>query len=222
MVYEKKFIEDLIVQYEIMRFIQKELDRADVANIDIQRTPVVTRISLEVMNPGKIIGKRGGIINKLTETLQQDFKIKNPQISVVEVKNPSLEPRLVGRRAAKMLEMGKKARAILHFLVREVMSNGAIGAEIVLSGAMSKGSRAKSMNVITGFIPKAGEPARLVKEAHVTSVTKYGAIGIFVRIVPPGTVFPDKAPAQQPELPKTLRPAAMAAPAAAKLAEETK
>lgn len=208
MTYEKKFIEDPIVQYEIMKFIQKELDRADVANIDIQRTPVVTRITLEVMNPGKIIGKRGGIINSLTETLQNQFNIKNPQISVVEVRNPSLEPRLVGRRAAKMLEMGKKPRAILHFLLRDIMSSGAIGAEIVVSGAMSKGSRAKSMNVMTGSIPKAGEPARLVRESHVISVTKYGAIGIFVRIVPPGTVFPDKKSAQEPELPKVIKSAA--------------
>lgn len=211
MVYEKKFIEDPILQYEIMKYLQKELDRTDLANIDIQRTPVVTRITLEVMNPGKLIGRKGGVINKLTETLQQEFNIKNPQISVVEVRNPSLEPRIVGRRAAKMLEMGKKARMVLHFLLRDIISAGAIGAEIIVSGAMTKGARSKRLSVITGFIPKAGEPARLVREAHVTSVTKYGAIGIFVRIVPPGTVFPDKV-STQAEAPK---PPAKAAPAAA-------
>ncbi len=207
MVYEKKFIEEPIVQYEIMKFLQKELDRTDLANIDIQRTPVVTRITLEVMNPGRIIGRRGGVINRLSEMLQQKFTIKNPQISVVEVAKPSLEPRIVGRRAAKMLEMGKKARMILHFLLRDIMAAGAIGAEITVSGAMSKGSRAKSMTAKTGFIPKAGEPARLVKEAHVTSVTKFGAIGIFVRIVPPGTQFPDKVNVE-PELPKVIKAAA--------------
>ncbi len=207
MVYEKKFIEEPILQYEIMKFIQKELDRADVANIDIQRTPVVTRITLEVLNPGRIIGKRGGVINRLTETLQTEFSIKNPQISVVEVKNPYLEPRILGRKAAKMLEMGKKARAIMHFLMRDIMSNGAIGAEITISVAMSKGSRAKRMSVTAGIIPKSGEPSRLVKEAHITSVTKYGAIGIFVRLVPPGTVFPDKK-TEKAELPKVIKPAA--------------
>ncbi len=203
MVYEKKFIEEPILQYEIMKFLEKELDRADLANIDIQRTPVVTRITLEVMNPGRIIGRRGGIINRLTDALQREFDIKNPQISVVEVKHPSLEPRIVGRRAAKMLEMGKKPRAILHFLLRDIMSAGAIGAEINVAGAMSKGSRAKSMGAIAGLIPKAGEPARLVREAHVTSVSKFGAIGIFVRIVPPGTVFPGRKVAKV-ELPKVI------------------
>jgi small subunit ribosomal protein S3 len=204
MVFEKKFIEEPILQYEIMKFLEKGLDRSDLANIDIQRTPMVTRITLEVMNPGKIIGRRGGIINQLTETLQNEFNLKNPQISVVAVRNPALEPRIVGRRAAKMLEMGKKARAVLHFLLRDIMGNGAIGAEIIVSGAMSRGSRSKRMSVVDGFIPKAGDPVRLVREAHMVSVTKYGAIGIFVRIVPPGTVFPDKKSTQKPV--KILKP----------------
>lgn len=206
MVHEKKFIEEPILQYQIMKFLEKELDRTDLANIDIQRTPVVTRITLEVLNPGRIIGKRGGIINKLTEMLQTQFNINNPQISVIEVKNPLLEPRIVGRKAAKMFEMGKKVRAVLHYLMREIMAAGAIGAEIVVSGAMTKGARAKRMSVAAGFIPKAGEPSRFVKEAHITSVTKVGAIGIFVRIVPPGTVFPDKKTVAPTSLPKTIAP----------------
>lgn len=208
MVYAKKFIQEPILQYEIMKFLEKELDRADVANIDIQRTPVVTRITLEVMNPGRIIGKRGGIINQLTEALQREFDMKNPQISVVEVRVPSLEPRLVGRKGAKMLEMGKKPRMVLHFLLRDIMSSGALGAEINIAGAMSKGSRAKSISAASGSIPKAGEPARLVREAHVTSITKFGAVGIFVRLVPPGTVFPGSKKSKEAELPKVIKAAA--------------
>ena len=210
MVYERKFIEDPLLQYEIMKFLEKELDRVGLAGIDIQRTPVVTRISLEVMNPGKIIGRGGSVINRLTDTLKNEFNIQNPQISVVEVRTPSLEPRLVGKRAAKMIEMGKKVRSIIHFLIREIMGSGAIGSEIVISGAMSKGARAKRMRAAAGFIPKAGEYVRLVREAHVVSVTKYGAIGIFVRIVPPGTVFPDKVvEPEEIKLPKVIAAASL-------------
>ncbi len=210
MVYERKFIEDPLLQYEIMKFLEKELDRVGLAGIDIQRTPVVTRISLEVMNPGKIIGRGGSVINRLTDTLKNEFNIQNPQISVVEVRTPSLEPRLVGKRAAKMIEMGKKVRSIIHFLIREIMGSGAIGSEIVISGAMSKGARAKRMRAAAGFIPKAGEYVRLVREAHVVSVTKYGAIGIFVRIVPPGTIFPDKVvEPEEIKLPKVIAAASL-------------
>lgn len=208
MVYEKKFIQEPMLKYLIMRFLEKELDRTDLANIDIQRTPVVTRITLEVLNPARIIGRRGGVINRLTDTLQKEFNIINPQINVVEVRNPGLEPRIMGRRATKMLEMGKKARAVLHFLLREIMSAGAMGAEIKISGSMSKGSRSKNINVMAGLIPKAGEPVRLVREAHITSLTRFGAVGVFVRIVPPGTAFPDKKVVQI-ELPKVIKSAVL-------------
>ncbi len=193
MVIESKFIDNPIERYKVMKFLETELDRAGVANIEIQRTPVVTRIAIEVLNPGRVIGKKGKTINALTETLKKKFKLDNPQISVVEVTNPALEPALVAKKASKYIEMGKKVRAVLHFLLKDIMRNGALGAEIIASGKIgAKGARSKRLRVADGYIPKAGEPARLVNEAHVSANTKSGIIGVFVRITPPGTVFPDK------------------------------
>ncbi len=205
MTIEKKFIESPIEKYRVMKFLEKELDKAGVANIEIQRTPVVTRISIEVLNPGRVIGRKGKTINTLTETLKTKFGLENPQISVVESRNPSLEPRLVAKKAAKYIEMGKKVRAVLHFLIRDTINSGAVGAEIVASGKIgAKGARAKSLRVAVGYIPKSGEPSRLVKEAHVAANTKSGIIGVLVRIAPPGTVFPDKGVPTEVVLPKTL------------------
>lgn len=205
MTIEKKFIDAPIEKYRIMTFLEKELDKAGVANIDIQRTPMVTRIAIEVLNPGRVIGKKGKTINMLTETLRKKFSIENPQISVVESKNPSLEPSLVAKKACKYIEMGKKVRAVLHFLIKDIIRNGAVGAEIVASGKIgAKGARAKSLRVAVGYIPKAGEPARLVREAHVAANTKSGIIGVLVRIAPPGTVFPGRGVPAEVVLPKVL------------------
>ncbi len=207
MTIEKKFIDSPIEKYRVMKFLEKELDKAGVANIDIQRTPVVTRISIEVLNPGRVIGRKGKTINTLTETLKTKFGLENPQISVVESRNPSLEPRLVAKKAAKYIEMGKKVRAVLHYLLREVIRAGALGAEIVAAGKIgAKGARAKSLRVVAGYIPKAGEPARLIRVAHLAANTRSGVIGILVRIVPPGTVFPDKKTTQV-VLPKVIEAA---------------
>jgi small subunit ribosomal protein S3 len=193
MIYQEKLIEEPFSKYQVMKFLEKKLDRAGLANVDIQRTPLVTRITLEVTNPARIIGKRGRLINELTDTIKSEFKIENPQISVIEVREPFLEPRMVAKRAGKYIEMGKKVRAVLHYLLREVIRAGALGAEIVASGKIgAKGARAKSLRVVAGYIPKAGEPARLLKVAHISANTRSGVIGILVRIVPPGTVFPDK------------------------------
>ncbi|MBI5223633.1 30S ribosomal protein S3 [Candidatus Micrarchaeota archaeon] len=193
MLYQEKLIEEPFSKFQVMKFLEKELDRAGLASVDIQRTPLVTRITLEVTNPARIIGKKGRLINELTETIKREFKIENPQISVVEVRNPFLEPRMVAKKAAKYIEMGKKVRAVLHFMLREIIRSGALGAEIVASGKIgAKGAKAKTLRVGAGHIPKSGEPSRLVKVAHLHANTQSGVIGVLVRLTPPGTVFPDK------------------------------
>ena len=208
MLYEDKLIEEPFNKYKLMKFLEKKLDRAGLASVDIQRTPIMTRITLEVMNPARIIGRRGRFINEFTELIKKEFSIDNPQISVIEVRQPYLEPRMVAKRAAGYIETGKKVRAVLHYMLREIMRAGAIGAEIVAAGKIgAKGARAKRLRVSAGYIPKAGEPTRLVREAHINANTKSGVIGVLVRIAPPGTVFPDKKPEEKAVLPKVIEAA---------------
>jgi small subunit ribosomal protein S3 len=202
---EEKFIEDAITRYRVSKFLESELDRAGFSRVNIQRTPMVTRIAVEVTNPGRVIGKRGKSIQDLTESIAREFKIDNPQISVVESKNQNLEPRLVAKKICKYIEMGKKIRAILHMALRDIMRAGALGAEIVASGKIAaKGGRSKKLRVMAGYIPKAGEPSRQVAVSHVTAYPKSGAIGVLVRIVLPGTTFPDKVAGAKIELPKVI------------------
>lgn len=205
---EKKFIDDAIERYKIMKFLEKSLGQAWIANIDIQRTPLATRITLETLSPGRIIGRKGRSINRLTEVLKKEFNVENPQINVAEVTQPYLEPRIVAKKASRYIEMGKKVRAVLHYLLKEIMGAGAMGAEIVAAGKIgAKGARAKTLRVYAGYIPKAGEPLHDVKTAHISANTKSGIIGVLVRIVPPGTKFPDKEVTEKVDLPKVVESA---------------
>jgi len=205
MAIERKFIKDAINIHRIARFLETELDRAGFAGVDIQRTPMVTRIAVAVTNPGRVIGKKGKSIRDLTELIQKEFGIENPQISVVDIHNPDLEPRLVAKKTVKTIEMGKNIRRILHATLKTIMAQGALGAEIVASGKIAaKGGRSKRLRVSAGYLPKAGEPARLVKRGHVTAYPKSGAIGVLVRIVLPGTIFPDKGEIKKVVLPRVI------------------
>ncbi len=206
MVVERKFIDDALIKAGITKYLEKQLSKAGFSRVDIQKTPMITRITVYVTNPGRVIGRGGSTIDTLTDTIKKTYKIDNPQISVAEVRNPKLEPRLVGRYIANSLERGSNARSLLHMTLRDIMQNGALGAEIIAAGKLAaKGARAKSIKVRFGYIPKAGAVTRLVDEAHVTAYPKYGAIGILVRIVQPGTKFPDM------EMKKIALPKAMEA-----------
>ena len=125
--------------------------------------------------------------------MKKKFNIENPQISVAEVKNEKLEPRLVAKYIANSLERGINARRLLHSTIKEIMDNGAMGAEIIATGKLAaKGAKAKQIKIRLGYLPKAGHVTMLIDEAKVASYPKYGAIGIKVRIAQPGTKFPQQ------------------------------
>ena len=207
MVVERKFIEDAMVKNEISKYLEKSLNRAGFSRVEIQKTPVITRITAYVTNPGRVIGRGGATIDALTQDIKTRFHIDNPQISVAEVKNELLEPRLVARHIANALERGVNSRGLLHSMLRNIIEAGALGAEIVAAGKLAaKGAKARTMKVRFGYLPKAGDTTKLVGEAHVAAYPKYGAIGVTVRIVQPGTIFPDRE-VKKIELPKAIEAA---------------
>jgi small subunit ribosomal protein S3 len=204
MTIERKFIENAIIKTRISKYLEKELMKAGFSRVDIQKTPILTRITVYVLNPGRAIGKSGNTINKLTETIQRTYKVDNPQINIMQVENKMLEPMIVAREIAEKLERGLNARKIIQSTLRVIMENGALGAEIIAGGKLAaKGAKAKSIKKSVGYIPKAGNVVELVREAHTTAYPKYGAIGVKVRIVPPGTVFPDRE-IKTVEVPKSI------------------
>ncbi len=204
MAIERTFIDDAMIKYEISKFLSKEIAKAGFSRVEIQKTPVITRITVYVLNPGRVIGKGGKTIDMLTEQTKERFKMKNPQISIIEVENRMLEPLLVARDIAQKLERGINFRKILQSTLKSIMENGALGAEIIIAGKLvPKNARHKSLRKSVGYIPKAGDVTNLVRVGVATALPKYGAIGIKVRIVPPGTKFPDRE-IKQIELPKLI------------------
>jgi len=191
MAIESKFIEDAKIKYKISSFLSKSLSRGGFSRVEIQKTPVITRITIYAMNPGRIIGRGGKTINDLTDDIKARFHMENPQINVVEVENRMLEPVLVAKDIAQKLEREMNYRKILESTLKSIMNNGAVGTEIILSGKLkAKNARAKEVKKSIGYIPRAGEATSIIRVGVATAYPKYGAIGVKVRIAPPGAIFP--------------------------------
>ncbi len=190
---EKKFIEESVVKLNISKFMENSLSKAGFSRVEIQRTPVLTRITVYVLKPGRVIGRSGKTINDLTEQISKTFDVKNPQINVMEIDDPMLEPMIVAKDIAYKIERSINARKIMQRTLKDILSRGALGAEIIISGKVAaKSARKKKIRKSIGYIPKVGDVIKLVHEGHATAYPKHGAIGIKVRIVPPNTVFPDR------------------------------
>ncbi len=204
MAIEYKFVGDAIIKENISKYLGSTLVKAGFSRVEIQKTPVLTRITVYVLSPGLVIGRAGKTIDGLTDTIRKRFGLENAQINVMEVENKMLEPLLVSREIVNRLERGINARKVIQQMLRSIIENGALGAEIIASGKLAaKGARAKTIRKSVGYIPKAGDVTTLVREASTAAYPKYGAIGVKVRIVPPGTKFPDRQ-VTQIEVPKSI------------------
>lgn len=191
-VYEK-FIKEPLIEQLITQFVENELKNVWLADVSVKKTPVLVRIVLKVKDPRGFMRRGRGKLEALKEKIKKHFGIENLQISIVEVPNHWLEPRIVARIVANGLSMGYMVRGVLYRALNNVMNAGAMGAEIIAKGKLgAKGARARGVKVYAGFVPKAGEPKRYVKEYHFPLVLTPGIVGITVRIAPPDIKLPDK------------------------------
>ncbi len=190
---EKGFTKQAVNKVRLYQYMKKELDRAGFTELDIVKTPLVTRIVIHVSKPGLAIGKGGQNIRTLTETINKEYGIENPQIEIKEITTPELDSKSVIDRMKSAIERGFAWRSVAFKTLEDVYRAGAQGVEIILSGKLAgKGGRKKQVRFSKGYMKKVGDQVKLVDQAKVTSYPKVGAIGLTVRIIRPGVFFPDK------------------------------
>jgi len=188
---EQQFIEDGLQRTSIDEFFADELGRAGYGGMEVAKTPMGTQIVLKAEKPGMVIGKGGKNIRKITDTLETEFDLEDPQVDVQEVEEPDLNAQIVADRLANALERGWYFRKAGHTTIDRIMDAGALGAEIVLSGKVT-GARSRVEKFNRGYIKHNGEPAEEIVDSAVgTAVMKLGTIGVQVRIIPPGADLPD-------------------------------
>ena len=193
MAMERHFIQEGLIRSEIETFLKRELEGAGYSGINIQKTPLATRVILYVEKPPLVIGKKGRRINKLTRFLKEKYGIDNPAIDVQTVENPNLDANIVARRIAQALEKGMNRRRVIYKAIRSALGSGARGIEVIVAGKIiGKGGRAKQEKYLQGYMRKVGDSAKLVRSGSTQAFMKAGVIGITVKIVSQDVVFPDQ------------------------------
>ena len=188
----KRFITESIKKTEIDEFLQKKLERAGYGGVDLSKTPLGTHVVIYAMRPGIVIGRGGETIKDLAITLEENFKLANPQISVSEIEVPEFNAYVIASRVASALQRGVHFRRAGFWALNQVMEAGALGAEIVISGKL-RTERARFEKFRAGYFPRCGDPAlTYMKKAEAHVQLKPGIIGVRVKIMPPDAKFPDK------------------------------
>jgi len=176
---------------ELDEFLKEELRDAGYGGVDIQKSPLGTRLTLYVTRPGLVIGRKGSGIKDLTSKLEIKYGLTNPQISVVEMEIPELNPKIMCNRIAQLIERGTAFRRAALWTVNTIKNAGALGVEVTISGKL-RSERAHFEKHTSGVVPKSGNMAdRVVKEAITHVLTKMGIMGIRLKIAIKGAIPPE-------------------------------
>ena len=167
---------------ELNEYLSSSLSEAGYGGAEVQKTPIGTKITLFVIRPGLVIGRKGSGIRDLTTRLEQQFNLENAQVSVTEVTKPELNPNIMANRIAQLIERGTAFRRASLWTINTIMGAGAMGVEITISGKL-RGERAHFEKHSAGTIPKSGKVAEEVVRSSTNSIlTKMGLVGIKLKI----------------------------------------
>jgi len=190
---ERKFVAQNLKEFQIEEYLRSVLGKAGLSYIKMQRTPLGEKILICASRPGIIVGKSGSNIARLTKDLKEKFHLENPQIELLEAENPMSDSNIVAESIANSLERFGTARfkGIGHKAMSDIMSSGARGVEILISGKVPS-SRAKTWRFYMGYLKKSGDVAVSgVHTAYSQAKLKTGIVGVQVRIMPSTTKLPD-------------------------------
>ena len=199
---DKDYAKNLANDLAIRKFLDKQLARAAVSKIEIERAGDKIKIIVTTARPGVVIGKKGAEIDSLRKKLE---KVANGPVSieVVEVKRPELDAALIAQSVAEQLEGRVAFRRAMRKAVQSARKSGAKGIRIQCSGRLGGAEMSRREWYREGRVPLHTLRAK-IDYGFATASTTMGSIGVQVWVYH-GEVLPgQKAP--QPALEGSSRP----------------
>ena len=177
---QKNFSTLLEEDLKIRRYINKRLENAGLAKVEILRAPKRITVDIHSSRPGIVIGRKGAEVDKLREELQLITK-KDITLNIIEVKKPELNAQLVADSIARQLEGRVSFRRCMKKAITASMKMGAEGIKVTCGGRLGGAEIARSEKYMEGRVPLHTLRAD-IDYATSTANTTYGTIGVKVWI----------------------------------------
>lgn len=177
---EADFSDNLVEDYNIRKFVKKELYSAGISKIEIERASDRVKVFIYTAKPGVVIGKGGADIEKLKAKIQK-LTTKKVSIDIKEIKRPDGDAQLVAENIALQLENRVSFRRAMKQAIGRAMKLGAKGIKVKVGGRLGGAEIARSESYHEGTIPLQTIRADIdygFAEAHTT----YGRLGVKVWI----------------------------------------
>ncbi|WP_343128541.1 30S ribosomal protein S3 [Buchnera aphidicola (Kurisakia onigurumii)] len=176
----KDFSDNLYSDYQVRTFLKKELSKASVSKIYIERPSKSVKITIHTSRPGIVIGKKGEDVEKLRKIINKITGLP-AQINIFEVKKPELDAQLVADNISSQLERRVMFRRAMKRSVQNAMRQGAEGIKIEVSGRLGGVEIARREWYREGRVPLHTLRAD-IEYGTSQAYTTYGVVGVKVWI----------------------------------------
>ena len=178
---KKDFASLLNEDVKIRKYLTAKLKDALLSHVEIERVKDVVTVSVFTARPGSVLGQDNANIKEITKQITKIANSKNVKVSVVEVKNPSLDANIVAQDMAKQLEERASFRNVQKKAIQRVMKAGAVGVKTAVSGRLAGADIARTEGYKEGVVSL--HTLRMdVDYALAEADTTYGKLGCKVWI----------------------------------------
>jgi small subunit ribosomal protein S3 len=200
----KEYTDSLIEDWRIRDYLRRQLERAAVSRVEIERTRDRLRVDVHTARPGIVIGRRGAEAERLREGLRKITGNAKIQFNIQEIKQPEVDAMLLAQGVADQLTGRVSFRRAMKRAVQTAMKAGALGVRVQCAGRLGGAEMSRKEWYREGRVPLHTLRAD-VDYGLAEARTTFGRIGVKVWIYK-GDILPYKSAAED----KIAKEAAMA------------
>lgn len=186
---EKQYTELLHEDRAIRDLVMRELQRAGIARIELERAANKVDVTLFTAKPGIVIGKQGANVERLRKLIEKEVG-KKVNLRIEEIKVPETNARLIAESIAEQITRRVAYRRAMKHAIQQAMRRGAKGVKVRMSGRLGGAEMSRTVSEMEGRVPLHTLRAD-IGFATVHAHTTYGRIGVKVWVYK-GDVMPQR------------------------------
>ena len=165
----------------IRKLMSKGMERAGIADVEIERTRDRVRVDIHTARPGIVIGRRGTEADRIRADLEK-LTGKQVQLNILEVKNPESVAQLVAQGVAEQLSNRVAFRRAMRKAIQSAMRQPNVkGIRVQCSGRLGGAEMSRSEFYREGRVPLHTLRADIDYGLYEAKTT-FGRIGVKVWI----------------------------------------
>lgn len=177
---DKNYAGQLLEDLKIRAFLDKELKKASVSRVVIERVANKVNVVIFSSQPGLIIGKKGADIDNLKKKLSRMTK-SDVNVNIVEVRRADVDAVITAKSIASQIERRISFKKAMKKAVQNALRSGAKGIRVSCAGRLNGAEIAREEWYREGRVPLHTLRAD-IDYGYARAETTYGVIGVRVWI----------------------------------------